>query len=117
MPLLMGTGDLSPLDVIVVSSGAGFHEEVLFRALLFAGGAELLFHVGYTRARAVAVAAIASSLLFSLAHYVGPFGDAFALTSFVFRTLSGLYLAAVFHYRGFAVAAWTHALYDVGVLI
>lgn len=110
-------GIASPIDVLVVSSGAGFHEELVFRAGLFGGGAHLLEALGRTRARALVFAAVASSVLFSVAHYVGPLGDPVGLTSFVFRTLAGLYLAAVFHYRGFSVAAWTHALYDVGVLL
>ena len=69
------------------------------------------------RVRALIYAALISAVLFSIAHYVGPLGDPISLTSFVFRTLAGLYLAAVFHVRGFAVAAWTHAFYDVGVLM
>lgn len=116
-PLLLGSESLSPVDVLVISAGAGFHEEVLFRGVLFGGGTYLLMQLGHSAARSLLVAALVSSVLFSLAHYVGPLGDPFALGSFVYRTLSGLYLAAVFHYRGFAVAAWTHALYDVGVLL
>jgi hypothetical protein len=55
-------------------------------------------------------------VLFSGAHYVGPLGDSFALPSFTFRFLFGLALNVLFLWRGFGVAAWTHALYDVMVV-
>ena len=35
---------------------------------------------------------------------------------FLFRAVAGLFFSAVFVLRGFGIAAWTHALYDVGVL-
>jgi hypothetical protein len=117
VPLFVGQDGISPVEVLVVSSGAGFHEELLFRGVLFAGGSALFEHAGVKRVRALIYAALISAVLFSIAHYVGPLGDPISLTSFVFRTLAGLYLAAVFHVRGFAVAAWTHAFYDVGVLM
>jgi hypothetical protein len=44
-------------------------------------------------------------------------GDDFELSSFVFRTVCGLVLTAIFAIRGFAPAVWTHALYDVWVMI
>ncbi|RLB78811.1 MAG: CPBP family intramembrane metalloprotease, partial [Deltaproteobacteria bacterium] len=53
--------------------------------------------------------------LFSLVHYIGTYGDAFTLASFTFRFLFGLALNVLFIVRGFGIAAWTHALYDVMV--
>ncbi|NBB73510.1 MAG: CPBP family intramembrane metalloprotease, partial [Bacteroidetes bacterium] len=55
--------------------------------------------------------------IFSAVHYVGPFGDAFTLASFSFRFLFGLALNGLFLWRGFGVAAWTHALYDVMLVV
>ena len=55
-------------------------------------------------------------LAFSAVHYIGPLGDAFELPSFFFRFLFGLALNGLFLIRGFGVAAWTHALYDVLVV-
>ena len=49
-------------------------------------------------------------------HYIGTLGDAFTLSSFTFRFLFGLALNVVFLVRGFGVAAWTHALYDVMIV-
>ena len=62
---------------------------------------------------AYAIAAVLGALLFSFVHYIGAFGDPFALDSFAFRFLFGLALNVLFLLRGFGVAAWTHALYDV----
>jgi hypothetical protein len=62
------------------------------------------------------IVALVGALLFSAVHYIGALGDAFTLSSFTFRFLFGLALNAVFLIRGFGVAAWTHALYDVMIV-
>jgi membrane protease YdiL (CAAX protease family) len=113
--LTVGEAGPGPLDVLVISAGAGFHEELIFRAILMGGLAWLL--TGVTgRRRAWAIALVASSLVFSLAHHIGPAGEPFLFAAFVYRALAGMFFAAVYQVRGFAVAAWTHALYDVYVL-
>ena len=65
----------------------------------------------------VAVAVVLTSLVFSAAHYVGPHGETFEAFSFAFRFLAGAFFAMLFVYRGFGVAAGTHALYDVFVSV
>ncbi len=62
-------------------------------------------------------AAVVSSLIFSLFHYLGPLGDSFQLSSFVFRFVAGMVLAGIYRWRGFGIAAGTHALYDVFVVL
>lgn len=69
------------------------------------------------RRRAYVVAALVGALIFSAVHYVGAFGDPFALGSFTFRFLLGLVFNGLYLTRGFGVAAWTHALYDVFVTL
>ena len=59
---------------------------------------------------------IVGAVVFSAVHYVGALGDVFTWPSFTFRFLFGLALNALFLVRGFGVAAWTHALYDVMVV-
>jgi hypothetical protein len=54
---------------------------------------------------------------FSGMHYVGSMSDDFALKTFVARAVLGLALTLVYATRGFAAAVWTHALYDVWVLV
>ena len=96
----------------IASAGAGLHEELVFRMGLFHG-------TGYLLARRLRpwagwlVAAVLSSFAFSAMHYLGPLGDPLRLSSFVFRLLLGVVLAGVYKARGFAIAAWTHTLYDV----
>jgi membrane protease YdiL (CAAX protease family) len=106
-----------PLHVdVILSLGAGFHEELVFRVLLFGGivwiGRRLLKEETLWL---VLAAAVVSSLIFSAIHYVGPLGDPLHLGSFVFRFLAGCYFAAVYRFRGFAVAVYTHAIYDIGI--
>lgn len=108
-------GGNNALDVIVISAGAGFHEELIFRVIVMGGLAWLLTGLTGPK-RSWAAAIILSSLIFSLAHHLGPMGEPFAFAAFTYRTLAGVFFALVYHVRGFAVAAWTHALYDVYVL-
>jgi len=97
--------------------GAGLYEELVFR-LLIAGGLLWAFRkAGMKEIPAVLGAVLLSSLVFSLYHYVGPYGEALALGSFAFRFVGGVVLAALFAWRGFAVAAWTHSLYDVFLIV
>jgi hypothetical protein len=111
----IGGHTLGPIERIVMAAGAGFHEELLFRVILFAGGAWVVRQAtGGKRSAELIVAPIAAAV-FSAAHYVGPFGDPFQLSSFTFRFLAGLWFTLVFRLRGFAVAVYTHALYDLFV--
>jgi hypothetical protein len=103
---------------IMLSLGAGVYEELLFRVLLvgaLALGARRV--LGWRPAYAGVAAAVAGALLFSLFHYVGPYGDPWSLPSFTFRFLAGLAFSALFLVRGFGITAWTHALYDIWVLV
>jgi hypothetical protein len=95
--------------------GAGLYEEVLFRLLLLPAVAWLLGRLGSGPIAAAVWAILITSILFSLAHYVGPLGDAFDLYSFSFRLAAGVFFAVVFLLRGFGIAAGTHALYDLFV--
>jgi hypothetical protein len=61
--------------------------------------------------------AVLSAAVFSGWHYVGALGDAFEPKSFVFRLVCGLVFTLIYHFRGFAPAVWTHALYDIWVLV
>ena len=59
------------------------------------------------------MAAILGALIFSAFHYVGPYGDPFQVGSFTFRAIAGLLFSTLYLTRGFGIAAWSHALYDV----
>jgi len=110
--------DGDSLSKLTLSLGAGLYEELLFRVVIVAllsNGARLLFGIG--RVSAGIFASIVGALLFAAFHYVGPLGEPLKLESFVFRTLAGLAFSGLYLTRGFGITAWTHALYDVAVLL
>ena len=102
---------------LMLSLGAGLYEELLFRVLLVGGMAFLLRRMLGSAPIAGVIAAVVGALLFSLFHYVGAYGDPFELTSFTYRAIAGLVFSGLYLVRGFGITAWTHALYDVYVLI
>ena len=108
-------GGLSFIDIVVISAGAGLHEELIFR-LVGVGGLSWLLAGITGEKRAWIAALILSSLAFSLAHHLGPTGEPFEFAPFVYRALAGVFFALIYHVRGLAVAVWTHALYDIYVL-
>lgn len=119
-PAAPGAGGVAALGgpaQLMVSLGAGLYEELLFRVVLVGAiraGTRRGLGMGPRAAGALAVAL--GALLFALAHHVGPMGDPLTADRFVFRAVAGLFFSAVYVLRGFGIAAWTHALYDVGVL-
>ena len=59
-------------------------------------------------------AAIVSSLLFAAAHHVGVHGEwPIHWFDFTFRVVAGMFFSFVFIYRGFGIAAGSHAAYDL----
>ena len=120
--LMVATADAPPapglLHKLVMSVGAGLYEELVFRLVLMGGLFALLHRVGgFGRLLSAVVAVVVSSLIFSGVHHIGSMGEAFTLSAFVFRFFAGVVFAAIFQTRGFGVAAWTHALYDVWVMV
>jgi hypothetical protein len=102
----------------VMSLGAGVWEETIFRLGIMTGVAVLLERVlGLGRWIAVTVALLVSSVLFSAMHHIPPYGDPLQLGVFTFRVLAGCFFGLVYWFRGFAVAVYTHALYDIYVLL
>ena len=111
-------GSLDWWTQLMVSLGAGLYEELLFRVLL-AGGLAWVGRTAFGWRPAVAgvVSVLVSALVFSAFHYVGPYGDRLELTSFAFRAVAGVFFSALYVTRGFGITAWTHALYDVFLLV
>ncbi len=93
--------------------GAGVYEELLFRLMLVPPLAVFTTHLVNRPGLRIAAVVILTSLLFSAAHYVGPHGEAMDAFTFVFRFSAGAIFALLFVYRGFGIAAGTHALYDI----
>jgi membrane protease YdiL (CAAX protease family) len=115
-PLVVG--GLTAGGQVIMSIGAGFFEELVFRLLLLSGLVALLHRVFLVpRSVAAVVGVLVSSFLFSAAHYLGPAGEALVVYSFLFRFFAGVIFAVIFWQRGFAVAVYTHAIYDIFVLV
>ena len=95
--------------------GAGVYEEMLFRLLLVPPVCLGAARLGVARAARIVGAIVLTSVVFSAAHYLGSQGEAFDTFSFLFRFTAGAVFATLFVFRGFGIAAGTHALYDIFV--
>ncbi len=116
-PLVAGPTELDPFSKLILALGAGVHEELIFRLVMVGGGVWLLEKgFGMRRAAAIFIAFLVSSVLFSAAHHVIG-GEPWRVGAFTYRLLCGLFFATLFQTRGLAVAVYTHALYDIYVLI
>ncbi|MGD0900934.1 MAG: CPBP family intramembrane glutamic endopeptidase [Thermoguttaceae bacterium] len=98
------------LGKVVGYLGAGIYEELLFRLILLTGVIGLLAWLRAGPRASTLSGILITSLLFAGAHYLYIQFDWF---SFIFRVLAGIFFAVLFLYRGFGIAAGTHAGYDV----
>lgn len=111
--------------------GGAAYEELLFRVLLYGGI--------YLVARRVALffgaservspwladlfAVVGSATAFAAVHlaqwnaWMGPGGEPFSAPVFCWRFLAGVLLALLFRWRGPGVAAWTHGLFNLALLL
>src|SRR5262249_24513591 len=104
---------LGPMSKLALSLGAGVHEELVFRLAMIAALTWVLVKVGgLGRVLSLLLSFLVSSLLFSAAHHVIG-GEPWHLAPFVYRFFCGMIFASLFQFRGFAVAVYTHALYDI----
>ena len=105
------------LQNFALSLGAGLFEEIIFRVILL----NLLFlflkPLLKNKVTTAVISVLAASFLFSLSHYVGSMADSWELYSFMFRWIAGLLFTVLYFMRGFAITAYTHALYDIWVLV
>jgi hypothetical protein len=102
------------LEKVVLAAGAGFHEELIFRALLITGASWALTKLIKWKAWvSLLVCALISSVLFSLAHYFVLADEAFVRHVAGFRVLEGMLFAALYLTRGFATVVYAHVLYDL----
>ena len=102
---------------LVGALGAGLFEELVFRLFLLSILALLLNRAARAfslpKVAGTVMAVILSSLLFALFHHLPPAREAFAVPAFLFRTMAGFLLGALFVLRGFGVCVYTHVMYDV----
>jgi len=107
---------LSSLQLYALSLGAGLYEELFFRVILVSLLISIYKMFTTNAPVATSLSIVSAALIFSGVHYVGFYGDTFTLHSFLFRFLFGLGLNLIYVKRGFGIAAWTHAVYDLIVV-
>lgn len=108
---------LTTLQQLALSLGAGLYEELFFRVILVSALLFVFKNIFAKQSAAFAVSILLAAAIFSFVHYIGAMGDPFTLGSFLFRFLFGLALNAIYLWRGFGMAAWTHAIYDLMVIV
>ncbi|MDX1638767.1 MAG: CPBP family glutamic-type intramembrane protease [Balneolaceae bacterium] len=107
---------LTTMQQLALSLGAGLYEELFFRVILVSLLIYLFKFLLSKKWVAVTAAVLLAAAIFSAVHYIGMLGDPFTMGSFLFRFLFGLALNGIYVWRGFGLAAWTHALYDILVV-
>ncbi|MCK5738883.1 CPBP family intramembrane metalloprotease [bacterium] len=108
----------SNFQAIMLSLGAGFYEELVFR-LAGVGGFSWLLRTGLRMPKQSSniIAAIVTSLLFSIFHFWGNMGEDFTTNAFIFRSLAGLFFSMLYLGRGFGITVYTHTFYDLLFLL
>jgi len=105
------------LDEVIRSFGAGLYEELVFRLICITVLAIVLIDVfKLPRSASAVFATLASATLFAAQHHPPLGSSPFEATEFVFRTGAGIYLAGLFIFRGFGIAAGCHTFYNIIVV-
>jgi hypothetical protein len=102
------------LEGVVLSLGAGFYEELVFR-LVAIGGVLVAFDraFGVRNGWVVVAVLVLAAVGFSAFHHAGAGGEPFTVPVFVMRAIAGVLLGALFILRGFGIACYTHVVYDL----
>lgn len=95
--------------------GAGIHEEIVFRLLIFGSLYHFLSHASEKQNVALVVTAILVSILFAAVHcdVFNPEGSPFEASTFLFRFLASIFFCVLFRFRGIAIAIGVHAAFDI----
>jgi len=102
------------LEQFYLSIGAGIWEELVFRLGLITVITyiiNLIFRYG--KSFSLFVSLFFSGTIFSLFHYVGSYGDIFTWETFILRSFAGVFLGAVFLFRGLGISVYAHIFYDM----
>jgi len=110
----VSTGVYSMSERLIAALGAGIYEEFVFRYMLVTFFVYLFVKLfALSKWQAAAFAIFWASLIFSGFHYVGELGDRFEVASFIYRFIAGVILSLLYFFRGYGIAVYTHALYDL----
>ena len=103
---------------IILALGAGVYEEFIFRVILVSGFLFFLRDVlKMNSVISIFISIAAASLLFSVFHYIGSYGETFEFKSFAIRFGAGVFLSILYAFRGYGITAYTHTLYDLFVIL
>ena len=115
---LMAGKDSRLMQQIVLAVGAGIYEEFAFRVVLITGLASVLGFIFQWGEIAKKIGAVTmAAMLFSGFHFLGSFGELPSMDMFLIRMIAGIVLGIIYVIRGFGVAAYTHTIYDLFVLV
>lgn len=121
-----------PLDLVCLELSGAVWEELLFRLVVLLAIYQLgrwLFRfldredAEHSVWPAEVLAITLSSLAFAASHlevvvgWLGYGGESYDLSLFAWRAFAGLWLATIARARGLGVAAWTHAVFNLGVIL
>lgn len=126
-----GTGSPPTASRAGFVMGAAAYEEIVFRlgtlSILWLVCKQCLVWLGAVpgaaRLGAITLATVGSAALFASLHlasftgWLGPGGEAYDPAVFLWRGTAGVLLAAVFLWRGLGVAAWSHAFFNLALLV
>lgn len=103
---------------LTLSAGAGIYEELLFRLILITGVHFVVVDLLHgTKGVGFTIGAVVSAIAFALYHNISHPGGGVDLAVLAYYTLAGMYLAALFIFRGFGMPVAAHAFYDAVVLV
>ena len=102
------------LDKVYMSIGAGIWEEVLFRYFL-------IYFMVFTFKKLFNrisfwdyfLIVIISSYIFSIYHFMGPFGEVPSMFALFYRFIAGLILCLIFIFRGLGITVYTHTFFNL----
>jgi len=103
---------------LILAIGAGLYEEIVYRLILLSV-IYAIFHrvLKFKQWFAATLSIVLASLVFAALHYIGSLSDTFSGETFLFRFLAGIFLSSIFILRGLGIAVYTHALYDILLVI
>ena len=114
-------GAAAVMEEIVSALGAGIYEEFIFRMVLISLMLLIFVDVFDLRKDAVTVVSvIVAAIAFSLYHFsarqFASWGG-FPWYDFIFRATAGVYLGAIYIFRGFGIAVGAHAIYNIYAVV
>ena len=106
------------MEGIYLSIGAGIWEELLFRYIMISSLLFIFNKMMYDFSLISYILIIAfSSALFSYYHFIGIPSELINFSIFIYRFIAGTILSVIFIFRGLGIAVYTHAFYDLYLVI